>query len=62
MRLLWLFTTPRRLRRNALIVLLIWLGIAMAHQHGVFDDTRWQVPTSAVPAAPLLAPHTPSGG
>lgn len=63
MRLLWIFTTPRRLRRNSLVLLLIWLGIAVAHQHGVFSDTQhWQLPTSAVPAEPLLAPHTSIGG
>lgn len=62
MRLLWIFTTPRRLRRNSLIVLLIWLGIAMAHQEGVFDGAPWQGPAHVVPTAPLLAPHTPSGG
>ncbi|CPW72762.1 Uncharacterised protein [Mycobacteroides abscessus subsp. bolletii] len=57
-----MFTTPRRLRRNSLMLLLIWLAVAVVHHNGVVDDARhWQLPTTVGPPASLHAPHTPSG-
>jgi hypothetical protein len=37
-RLLWRLTTPRRLRRNTLIVLLAWTAVAFAHQNGLLPE------------------------
>ncbi|WP_163910734.1 hypothetical protein [Mycolicibacterium aubagnense] len=37
-RLLWTVTTPRRLRRNSLIFLLLWTGLAFAHHSEVFSE------------------------
>ena len=36
-RLLWKFTTPRRLRRNSFIFLLLWTAVAFAHHSGAFS-------------------------
>lgn len=39
-RLLWRITTPRALRRRTLAVLVAWLAVASAHQHGMFGESQ----------------------
>jgi hypothetical protein len=46
MRLLWRLTTPRRLRRNTLIILLAWTAVAFANQNGM-------LPNGSSPPRPL---------
>ncbi len=62
MKLLWMFTTPRRLRRNALVLLLIWTAVAIVHYDGTFEDIDQHLPRTAIPTAPLLAPRTADFG
>ena len=54
MRLLWRLTTPRRLRRNTLIILLAWTAVAFANQNGMIPDGSSLGPVGR-------APHTPVG-
>lgn len=69
MKLLWYFTTPRKLRRNTLVALLIWTAVAFAHHEGVFEEIGRSIPDSStwLPrqsqllgelAVPLRAPRT----
>lgn len=39
-RLLWAVTTPRRLRRNSLIFLLLWTGLAFAYHSEAFSEPQ----------------------
>ncbi|KMV17654.1 hypothetical protein ACT17_15390 [Mycolicibacterium conceptionense] len=55
MKLLWYFTTPRKLRRNTLIVLLVWTAIALAHYNGVFTQIGDEVTS-------VTDRYGPSGG
>lgn len=44
-RLLWLLTTPRRLRRNILVLLLLWTVVAFAHQNlELGGENRFNLP------------------
>lgn len=50
-RILWRVTTPRALRRRALILLLAWLLVALAYQDGYLGDVPAERLPVAVPAS-----------
>ena len=49
MRLLWRLTTPRRLRRNTLIVLLAWTAVSFADQNGMLPGPGGSSPSRPLP-------------
>lgn len=54
-RLFWKFTTPRKLRRQTLALLVAWLAVAAAYQDGWFGD-----PDPVTPRVPsVVSPYEP---
>lgn len=68
MRLIWHLTTPRKLRRNTLLLLIVWTAVAFAHHDGLFEQARnnlpdpsqWHPPTieQGAPSPNIPAPRT----